>query len=164
MNQSMEVFAIYKIRVIKEEGNMSHVNQVYDQEVAVKDKASMRNYNSVIRTSCSSVNTQHDLTVKSIMADAGGQGAKRKLAARKLNMYGSINSHSGLGNSQEQLEKMRRHQQLAASLAEISRVGAEAKKKKKDYDTEALSAAGPASLFKLRGKAKGDLNVLTMGE
>ena len=56
MNQSMEVFARYKIRVIKEEGNMSHVNQVYDQEVAVKDKASMRNYNSVIRTSCSSVN------------------------------------------------------------------------------------------------------------
>lgn len=51
----MEVFARYKIRVIKEEGNMSHVNQVYDQEVAAKDKASMRNYNSVLRTSCSSV-------------------------------------------------------------------------------------------------------------
>jgi len=39
-----------------------------------------------------------DLAMRSIMQDAGGDRAKHKLAKRKLEMYGSIKSHSGIAN------------------------------------------------------------------
>ena len=40
--------------------------------------------------------TIHDLSVQSILKDAGGSGAREKLAQRKLNNAGAITNHCGL--------------------------------------------------------------------
>ena len=42
--------------------------------------------------------TMQDLSVQAILKDAGGSGATKKLAKRKLNNTGAITSHFGLQN------------------------------------------------------------------
>ena len=42
--------------------------------------------------------TSQDLSVQSILKDAGGAGATKKLAQRRLNNAGAITSHCGLQN------------------------------------------------------------------
>jgi hypothetical protein len=46
----------HKILVVKEEGDTSHVNQAYDQSVAKRDKALMRQNLELVRKSLGSVN------------------------------------------------------------------------------------------------------------
>lgn len=48
--KAMEIYASRKILLLKEEGDASHVNQAYDQEVAKKDKVSMRQSLAHLRT------------------------------------------------------------------------------------------------------------------
>lgn len=60
-----------------------------------------------------------DLTMHELMKDAGGLGATMKIAKRKLNLYGAIQSHSGLANDEKQLQKLKNKTMLAALIAEI---------------------------------------------
>jgi hypothetical protein len=60
------------------------------------------------------------LSVKSILKDAGGAGATKKLAQHKLNNAGAITNHCGLQNNPERVQKLLATVQLTASLAEIS--------------------------------------------
>jgi hypothetical protein len=46
---AQDIFSEHKIMVIKEEGDTSHVNQAYDQFVAKKDKAIMRDSLEIVR-------------------------------------------------------------------------------------------------------------------
>jgi hypothetical protein len=52
-----------------------------------------------------------DLTMHELMKDVGGLGATMKIAKRKLNLYGAIQSHSGLlANDEKQLQKLKNNQ------------------------------------------------------
>ena len=48
-NEALEEFARNKIQIVKEEGDTSHVNQAYDQDVAKKDKTHMKNSLNLVR-------------------------------------------------------------------------------------------------------------------
>ena len=61
-----------------------------------------------------------DMTVQYIMRTAGGEGATRKMAKRKLSALGGINSLCCVVNGRKELEQQKRQLELAASLAEIS--------------------------------------------
>ena len=78
--------------------------------------------------------TLQDLTVRAILKDAGGTGATKKLAARRLNNTGAITSHCGLQNQPERIKLLKSALQLAKSIAEIN---AGAKKSKLDAKKKA---------------------------
>ena len=97
--------------------------------------------------------TLQDLSVQAILKDAGGEGATKKLAKRKLNTAGNITSHCGLQNHPERVKKLISALELTASLAEISALTKANKHKDKcEADTELLDLA-PASLQKLLGES-----------
>ena len=83
--------------------------------------------------------TLQDLTVRAILKDAGGTGATKKLAARRLNNTGAITSHCGLQNQPERIKLLKSALQLAKSIAEIN---AGAKKSKLDAKKKAQDVAG----------------------
>ena len=64
--------------------------------------------------------TIHDLSVQSILKDAGGSGATKKLAQRKLNNAGAITNHCGLQDHPARVQKLFAALELTALLAEIS--------------------------------------------
>jgi len=61
--------------------------------------------------------TIQDLSVQAILKDAGGAGATKKLAQRKLNNAGAITNHCGLQNNPERVQKLLAAVKLTASLA-----------------------------------------------
>jgi hypothetical protein len=96
--------------------------------------------------------TMQDLSVQFIVKDAGGAGATKKLAQRKLNSAGAITNHYRLQNNPEWVQKLLAAVQLAASLAEISALTKATKEHGKcKADTELIDLA-PASLVKLNSK------------
>jgi hypothetical protein len=50
VHKAQEIFSQHKILVIKEEGDTSHVNQAYDQQVAKADKRMMRHNLELVRS------------------------------------------------------------------------------------------------------------------
>ena len=58
--------------------------------------------------------------MSSILKDAGGEGASKKLAQRKLNNASAITSHCGLQNHPARVKKLVTALELTASLAEIA--------------------------------------------
>jgi hypothetical protein len=106
--------------------------------------------------------TIQDLSVQSILKGAGGGGATKKLAQRKLNNAGAITNHCGLENHPGRVKKLLAAAQLAASLAEISALTKATKEQGKcKADTELMDLA-PASLVKLNSeKVNGDLTKLS---
>ena len=65
--------------------------------------------------------TPEDLTVREIMRDCGGIGAIKKLAKRKLDAAGFINSDCCEANGPERTKRLKQALQLASSMAEIER-------------------------------------------
>ena len=55
-----------------------------------------------------------------IMQDAIGQNAQLKVAKRKLDNLGFIQSHSGIQNNPERIERLKNQLEITASLAEIN--------------------------------------------
>ena len=106
--------------------------------------------------------TAQQLTVQAILKDAGGAGATKKLAKRKLNTSGAFTSHCGLQNHPGRVKKMLSAMELTASMAEVSA----ASKANKDNDqrmanTELMDLA-PAALLKLNcDKLNGDVSKMT---
>ena len=96
--------------------------------------------------------TMTDLSVQTILKDAGGSGATKKLVRRKLNNTGAITNHCGLQNHPERIERLLSALELTASLAEISALAKSNKDNEKCIaDTELMDRA-PASLLKLNSE------------
>ena len=106
--------------------------------------------------------TMQDLSVQAILKDAGGSGATKKLAKRKLNNTGAITNHCGLQNHPERIKRLLSALELTASLAEISALAKSNKdEEKRIADTELMDMA-PAALLKLNSeKVSGDMSKLT---
>ena len=108
--------------------------------------------------------TQQDLTMRMLMLDAGGDGAKKKLAKRKLDVLGvTVKAHSCIANDPARTKRLKSALSLAASLAEIARVKASERDSKKSESTKALISAAPAAVEKLKNKG-GDVTKLTIKE
>jgi hypothetical protein len=104
-----------------------------------------------------------DRMLMEAMQDAGGQGATMKLAKRKLDMFGNVNSHSGMANDEKKLNLLRNKLQLAASIAEVSRMDKADAQSKKNAEREVKKKLAPAASAKLAEK-QGDVSKLTKAE
>jgi hypothetical protein len=108
--------------------------------------------------------TTHEttLTKREIMRDVG-VGAKKKLAARKLDAMGTIKPHSGLVNTEEQLAKYVNKVDLTKSIADIeANEKAAALKRKNDSTRKLIQLSGDART-KLVAK-NGDVSKITKKE
>ena len=104
-----------------------------------------------------------DLTVRAIIKDAGGTGATKKLARRKLNNTGAITNHCGLQNQPERVKKLLSALELTASIAEISALTKASKVKDKSTADAKLLDQAPAALAKFNAKS-GDVTKLQKKE
>jgi hypothetical protein len=96
--------------------------------------------------------TEKDFARGNVMSHAHGRRAKRKMAQRKLTNIGTVVGYCGVVNSDENMEKLREQYQFVQSIAEINRVTANEKKKKKEEDQKGLDKNAPAAVKKLEGK------------
>lgn len=97
------------------------------------------------------------------MKEAGGTGASQKLAKRKLDMFASIKSHSGVANDPSRLKRMKSQMEMAASMAEISRQEADQKAQQKKDALKVHRDLAPKAKEKLAEKG-GDVNKLKKQE
>jgi hypothetical protein len=104
-----------------------------------------------------------DLSIGAIIKDAGGEGATKKLAKRKLNNTGAITNHCGVQNNPARFKKLKDALELTSSLAEISALSkANKDKDKRKTDTELMDSA-PAALQKFN-RLNGDVAKMTKKE
>ena len=87
-----------------------------------------------------------DLARGSIITCAGGAGSRLKLAQRKLDNLGYINSYCGIQNNEKRMSRLKSQLQLTASLAEVKRDAIQneedaAKKARDDLQVIAPTAA-----------------------
>lgn len=104
-----------------------------------------------------------DRMLTEAMKDAGGQGATMKLAKRKLDMFGNVNSHCGMANDEKKLNLLRNKLQLAASIAEVYRMDKADAQAKQHAERETKKTLAPAASAKLAEK-QGDVSKLTKAE
>ena len=82
---------------------------------------------------------------------------------RKPDSCGHVNAYCSNATSKTRMKRMRDGMEMAAALAEVSRMNAEDAKEKKAGEAQALTDAAPSALLKLAEKA-GDLTKLFVGE
>ena len=106
--------------------------------------------------------TAQDPMCRALMADAGGQGAQKNLAKRKLDNIGDVKAYCGIQNDAERIRKLQAVGELAASISEIPRADKAARvaKKIKVKVSSNLLDAAPAAVAKLKVKG-GDISKLT---
>ena len=75
-----------------------------------------------------------DLTVGAILKTAGGQGAQMRLAQRKLDAAATVNAQCNRANAPERIRSLEAANQIAASLAEITRAETQGKQAKTAAD------------------------------
>jgi hypothetical protein len=83
-----------------------------------------------------------------------------KISKRKLNMFGAIQSHSGLANDEKQLNKLKNKHTLAASLAQINRLDREEAAAKDEDEVQKRRQAYEGAIAKLASK-EGDVSMIT---
>ena len=110
-----------------------------------------------------SANTEKMQTKRSIMKDAFGERARMKIAQRKVNAMGLVQSHCAFINNEVELAKMKNQHELAASIAEIEKHEQMAKAEKKAKEERDLNTFGPQALKKLVS-CKMDATKLTKNE
>jgi hypothetical protein len=88
------------------------------------------------------------------MKDAGGEGASIRLAQRKLDNLGYIKAHSGLANDPKRLSRLQNQLDLAASLADISRIQEVIDQQKKKTERHDLLVLVPAAIAKFNKKGR----------
>jgi hypothetical protein len=86
-----------------------------------------------------------------------------KIPKRTLDQYALIKSHSGIVNSESNLNRMKNQMMLAKSLGEIEEADRQIKKTKIMVAEEMLKGKAPDALTKLSTK-KGDVDKLYKGE
>jgi hypothetical protein len=104
-----------------------------------------------------------DYVMQTIMSHAHGEGAKAKLAKRKLDCLGNLRGSSGLANDEERQRRLKNQLQLSSSLAAISSETQSENATKHSQVTSALVDLAPTALGKLTLKG-GDASKLTMPE
>ena len=78
-----------------------------------------------------------------IMYDVNGEGAKKKLARRRLDLIkGNIAIYSRCLNSSKRMEEMKYHHELAATVADISTDQAKGKGNSQDGDIQKIQGKG----------------------
>ena len=93
----------------------------------------------------------HDIMLREILKDYGGDGATKKLARRKLDSAGFVNAFCNHANSAKRIARLKSALQLAESMSEVSRAQQEeALAKKRLEDPDAFIKAAPDALIKLR--------------
>ena len=96
------------------------------------------------------------------MRTAGGYGATLKVAQRRLNEFGSIQSHSKFANDLPQL-KNEEVLDLASSISQIDRAEAAVSTKKKETKELKLDKIAPLAAAKLKGMDRTNIK-LTIDE
>jgi hypothetical protein len=104
-----------------------------------------------------------DLTIREILKDAGGDGAVKKMAQRKLDSAAFVNAYCCHANSDLRIQRFKQAARLAASLAEITRLTQEADAAKKELEADLLKDTAVPALRKLRSKNM-DFNGVTVKE
>ena len=89
--------------------------------------------------------TMTDMARGAIIACVGGAGARLKLAQRKLDNLGYINSHCGIQNDEKRMGCLKLQLELTSSIAEVKRDAIQneeeaAKKARNDLQTKAPTA------------------------
>ena len=107
--------------------------------------------------------TEH-YTARELASSAVGEGAKKKLAKRKMDVIGNIKSHCGTLNDEERIEELRKKSELAESLSFTSRMRNEAKKKKASDKAGEIKKLAPKAAKKLRDAGDVDKINLTINE
>ena len=107
--------------------------------------------------------TLEDVTLREILKDAGGSGATKKLAKRKMDAAGFVNAHCCEVTGEKRQRELNSALELAASLAEIHRAEHEEATSKKQIAEAGFQETAPLAIQKLRCKG-GDLEKLTIGE
>lgn len=105
--------------------------------------------------------TPEDLALGEIMRAAGGDGATKKEAQRRLDSWGCVQAHSQFANDPSRLAKMKRQLQMAASLAEITRITQNEKAAAATSKEQQLLHAAPGAAQKLKSLNASDLGRLT---
>jgi hypothetical protein len=97
--------------------------------------------------------------MRELMKDAGGDGATMKIAKRKLNMFGAIQSHSGLANNEKQLNKLKNRHILAASIAQINQLDWEEAAAKDEDEVQERRQADDGALQSLLVKEEMSIRI-----
>jgi hypothetical protein len=100
---------------------------------------------------------------RNILKDAFGSSAKMKIPKRMLDQFALIKSHSGIMNSESNLNRMKNQMMMAKSLGEIEEADREIKQTKRMVAEEMLKGKASGALIKLSAK-KGDVEKLYKGE
>jgi len=107
--------------------------------------------------------SSEDLTIREILKGAGGEGATKRLAQRKLDSVCFVNAYCCYANSEVRVQRFKQAAQLAASLGEISKLSQEADASKKQSEADMFKDIAPGALTKVRLKNM-DFNNLTVKE
>jgi len=90
----------------------------------------------------------YDLAASRVLENAGGKGARMKIAERRLNATGEVQSYCCLTNTDERLRRLENASILECSLAEISRLDQAEKQKKAEAENEEHEKKLPDALRK----------------
>ena len=107
--------------------------------------------------------TPEDLTMREILKDAGGDGATKKMAARKLDAAGHINAYCCDVTDSKRQARLFAALQMSKSIASIHEVERQDAKEKVAAETAEVEANAPAALAKLQQKDNA-VSSLTMKE
>tara|TARA_B110001452_G_scaffold205333_1_gene175349 strand:+ start:90 stop:1757 length:1668 start_codon:yes stop_codon:yes gene_type:complete len=104
-----------------------------------------------------------DFAMHEIATHCHGEGAKQKLAKRKIDAVGNLRGESGIANDEVRLQRLKNQLQLTDSLAEIDQEVAAERATKASQATAELVDKAPAAIAKLKENAN-DVSKLTMPE
>ena len=93
--------------------------------------------------------TQRDFTIREIMKDAGGLGATKKLAKRKMDAYGYVQSECYEVTGSKRMKSQLSAQRLATSLAEVNHAAQADQATKQAVDDDELLPLAAKAMAKL---------------
>ena len=84
------------------------------------------------------------------ITDTWSWTATKKMAQRKLDSVSFVNAYCCYANSELRIKRFKQAARLAASLAQIEKLTAEAEQKKKKLEANLMAGAAPDALRKQR--------------
>jgi hypothetical protein len=97
--------------------------------------------------------TQEELTEGHILRESGATVASRKMAKRRLNVLGEVNSQCVWANNPERMQKLQQAADLSETLARMKRRKACDAAEKARVELDKLKGRAPAAKEKLLGGA-----------
>jgi hypothetical protein len=119
---------------------------------------------AVLRAATGAIVGGNQTAKRNILKETFGSSAKMKIPKRTLDQFALIKSHSGIVNSESNLNRMKNQMMLAKSLGEIEEADQQIKKTKIMVAEEMLKEKAPGALTKLSSSKKGDVGKLYKGE